>query len=217
MSNRVLTSLSVILLASVVFVGTTAAAEKRPLSADDFVAPASGGSVEVEQPDQVKLAGEVVTAATAQDAINTAVAKNKETFSGNRDQALEGTQVRLVQFPSGLGVVATGVGTYEDTGDAVLNRISQRHAYVVAFMEAKQNLAVFLKGLSHEGQELLREHTISIGSAAGHLSNVSGSSQLSVKEVVEHLLRAFVVYEVADDSKAKRVFVSIASTPKTCQ
>jgi hypothetical protein len=98
----------------------------------------------------------------------------------------------------------------------VLSRISQRHAYVVAFTEAKQNLATFLKGLSHEGQDFIRQHTASISSSTGHLNNVSGNSDLTVKQATEHLLRAFVAYEVADDPKAKRVFVSIVSTPKTC-
>ena len=74
----------------------------------------------------VKLAGEVVTAATAQDAINAAVTQNKETFSGNRKPAFDGPHALLVQFPSGLGVVATGMGTYEDTGDAVLSYFRRR-------------------------------------------------------------------------------------------
>mgnify|MGYP000237280395 CR=1 FL=1 len=68
-------------------------------SADDFMPPVMGGTVEVKAPDQVKVDGNIVSAASAQDAMNAAVTQNKKDLRGG-DTPEVGAM--MVKFPSCL-------------------------------------------------------------------------------------------------------------------
>jgi hypothetical protein len=206
-------------MAAVVFglVVPASAASAQPLvTANDFVPQLTGGSATIERPDKVKVEDQVVEAASAQDAINAAVDRNKKGLT-SRSKREDGRRyhVQLIKFPSGIGLVSAGMGEYGNAGDLVTARISQRNAYVVAYMQAKRGLATFLRGLSHESEELLAQNAASFSDAARHLNNLDSSTRLSIKELGEHLLRGFVVYEVDDDTRNKTVYVSLVSTPKT--
>lgn len=124
------------------------------VTADDFLPPVQGGPTEVKAPDQVKVEKDVVTAKTAQDAINVAVKENKKDRKGSDDA---GHGVRMVKFPSGLGFVSSGMTTYRVTDNPVATRIAQRKAYVIAFTEAKKGLAETLGGLTNAGRETIRQ------------------------------------------------------------
>src|SRR5581483_7385300 len=101
-------------------------------------------------PRQVRVKGNVVSAASAQDAVNAAVRENvKQAGAGT---AVE-TAARWATFPSGLGVVATGLASYRRMENPTATRLAQRQAYVIAFLRAKAELAKFLQGVSSDGSE----------------------------------------------------------------
>ena len=182
------------------------------VTADDFLPVVKGGPAEVKQPDKVAINDKVITAATAQDAINTAVQENKKKAKGNEAPEVG---ARMVKFPSGLGFVASGVAPYRTMENPVATRIAKRKAYVIAFTQAKKGLAEILGGLSNEGKETVREAMVNINLPKEEMTNISTQSDEALRQVVEMMLRGFVIYEVKDDSEAKHVFVSIVTTPKT--
>jgi hypothetical protein len=181
-------------------------------TADDFLPPVSGGPTDVKQPTQVAMTEQVVTAATAQDAMNAAVKKNVEDLA-NGDTAEVGA--KMVKFPSGLGFVATGVATYRTLENPTATRLAKRKAYVIAFTMAKKNLAEILGGLSNEGKETVREALVNINLPKEEMTNISTDSEESLKQAVDMMLRGFVIYEVKDDTSQNSVWVNIVTTPKT--
>lgn len=181
-------------------------------SADDFLPVVQGGSVEVENPEKVVVKDTLVAAATAQDAINAAVQENKRQL---KDGDTREVGAKMVKFPSGLGFVASGLASYTTAENPVATRIAQRKAYVVAFTQAKKNLAEILGGLSNEGKETVRQALVNINLPKEEMNSVSTQSDEALKQVVEMMLRGFVIYEVEDNTDANTVYVSIATTPKT--
>ena len=180
-------------------------------TADDFIPLVLGGPKDVEKPEQVAMKGETVVAATAQDAINVAVEKNVEQLEDN----IEEVGARMVQFPSGLGFVATGAATYRTMENPVATRIAKRKAYVIAFVGAKKNLAEILGGLESEGKETVREALVNINLPDEEMTNISTESEEALRQAVEMMLRGFVIYEVKDDTAQNTVYVSVVTTPKT--
>ena len=187
------------------------------LSADDFLPPAQAKTPEqekalkaVQKPEDVKqetgaLTGQpAVSAASPQDAINAYIKKRRVGFS------------ELV-FPSGFGFVATGSGVYEKHSNVIAARVSQRNAYLKAFMDAKRHLAEGLFGLTNESKTKVAEtvSTIIEQASGGGLKNVSEQTNESIDQKVEGMLRGFVVYDVFDDFDVGQVFVTIVTTPKT--
>ena len=190
----------------------TVAYAGAPPTADDFLPPVMGGPADVKQPEKVKKDGRKIAAANAQDAINAAVAENKKELKGG-DTAEVGA--KMVSFPSGLGFVATGVGTYRAMANPTATRIAKRKAYVIAFTRAKKNLAEILGGLSNEGKEEVREQLVNINLPDDEMTNIKTESVEALRQAVDMMLRGFVVYEVKDDTKQNTVWVSIVTTPKT--
>lgn len=189
-------------------VGTAGFAQ---VTADDLLPPVRGGPSDVKEPAKVKIKGEVVEAASAQDAMNAAVEENQEQLSGNINEV----GARMVKFPSGLGFVATGAAGYRAMANPVATRIAKRKAYVIAFVKAKKNLAEILGGLSNEGKEEVREALVNINLPDEEMTNISTESKESLEQAVEMMLRGFVVYEVKDEAAQNIVYVSIVTTPKT--
>lgn len=181
------------------------------VTADDFLPPVMGGPTVVEQIDKVAMKGDVVIAATAQDAMNVAVRKNTEQLSSN----IEEVGARMVQFPSGLGFVASGAAFYRTMENPVATRIAKRKAYVIAFTKAKKNLAEILGGLSNEGKETVREALLNLNLPDEEMTNISTESEEALKQTVDMMLRGFVIYEVKDDTAQNTVYASIVTTPKT--
>jgi hypothetical protein len=181
-------------------------------TADDFLPPVSGGPTDVKQPAQVAMTEQVVTAATAQDAMNAAVKKNAEELA---DGDTPEVGAKMVKYPSGLGFVASGVATYRTMENPTATRLAKRKAYVIAFTMAKKNLAEILGGLSNEGKETVREALVNINLPNEEMTNISTDSEESLKQAVDMMLRGFVIYEVKDDTSQNSVWVSIVTTPKT--
>ena len=192
-----------------IFVAAPAFAQ---VTADDFLPPVKGGPTDVKAPDKVKTEGKTVEADTAQDAVNAAVAKNKADLK-NGDTPEVGAV--MVKFPSGLGFVATGAGTYRTMENPTATRIAKRKAYVIAFMQAKKNLAEILNGLTNDAKESVRQSLTNINLPKEEMTNISTQSDEALKQTVDMMLRGFVVYEVKDDMAQNIVYVSIVTTPKT--
>ena len=191
---------------------TPAVAFAQVPTADDFLPVVQGGPSDVKQPQQVAVKGKVVSAATAQDAVNAAVGEN---VKGLKNSDTPEMGAKMVTYPSGLGFVATGLATYRTVENPTLTRIAKRKAYVIAFTKAKKNLAEILGGLDNEGKETVREALVNINLPKEEMTNISTESQESLKQAVEMMLRGFVIYEVKDDTSQNTVFVSIVTTPKT--
>ena len=189
------------------------ASAEAQVTADDFLPLVQGGSAELKQPEKVAVRDKVVTAATAQDAINAAVQENKTALKGSDAPEVGAT---MVKFPSGLGFVASGLATYRTMENPVATRIAKRKAYVIAFTQAKKHLAEILGGLSNEGKETVRQALVNINLPKEEMTNISTRSKEAVKQAVDMMLRGFVIYEVNDDTAAKTVYVSIVVTPRTC-
>jgi hypothetical protein len=184
---------------------------RAQVTADDFLPVVQGGAAEVKQPDKVAVNGKIVTAATAQDAINAAVAENKKGLKSSTPER----GVRVVKYPSGLGYVATATAAYSPMENPVATRIAQRKAYVIAFMRAKKSLAEYLGGTSNESLDVFREVVANANSAKEQETGTSTMSLETIKQEAQKMLRGFVVYEVKDDREGRTVYVSIATTPKT--
>jgi len=200
-----------IALAIVLMFCTSGIADAQ-VTADDFLPPVQGGPTDIKQPDRVAMRGEVVQAATAQDAINAAVRVNTKELS-NGDTAEVGA--KMVQFGSGLGFVASGAAPYRTMTNPVATRIAKRKAYVIAFTMAKKNLAEILGGLSNQGKETVRQALVNINLPDQEMTNIATVSEEALLQAVDMMLRGFVIYEVKDDTDQNTVYVSIVTTPKT--
>ena len=191
-----------------------AAGAEVALSVDDFLPPVQAKSSEeaaellqVKAPDKVEIVqesedGEVVRAESAQDAFNVVV-----------DQKKVGC-VRA-EVGSGFGWVATGMGTYERMEDVVASRISKRNAYVTAYMMAKKELARALGDLSVRGKTEVRDQMLLVSKADDSLKALESDSTETLEQVVQKLLKGFVLYSVFDDEDTSSVYVSVVSTPRT--
>ncbi|MDO5553284.1 MAG: hypothetical protein Q4G68_05945 [Planctomycetia bacterium] len=198
------------------FGGTVfAQVSKTELAADDFLPVIAGGSTEVANPDEVAVAvvaqcdekHTTVTAESAQDAINVAVQENK---GGTREIGCT-----CIKFGSGLGYVATGQGTYRNMPNPTASRLSKRQAYVTAFIMAKKTLAEYLGGLSVNNVNTLKESFDSINTSEGSTHNLSTEATETNEQIVDAILRGFVVYSVEDVLQEQTVYVTIVTTPKT--
>jgi hypothetical protein len=181
-------------------------------SAASFIPAVRGGPTDIQEPEKVAVKDDVVTAATAQDAINAAVEKNVDDLGGSN---IEEIGAVVVRFPSGIGFVATDMATYPVMANPTATRLAKRKAYVIAFVKAKKNLAEILGGLKNEGREDIREELLSLTLPEDEMANSSTVSEEVLKQTVDMMLRGFVVYEVKDDTEQDAVFVSIVTTPKT--
>jgi len=182
------------------------------ISADDFLPPVQGGPTDIKEPAKVAKEGKAIAAATAQDAMNAAVAKNQQDLKGGGVQEVGAV---MVKFPSGVGFVATGASVYRTMENPTATRIAKRKAYVIGFMQAKKHLAEILGGLSNEGRETIRESLVSINLPKEEMTNISTKSEEALLQAVDMMLRGFVIYEVKDDTTQNTVWVSIVTTPKT--
>lgn len=189
-----------------------ASASLAQVTADDFLPPVMGGPADVKDPAKVRKGKRLIEAADAQDAMNAAVAQNQADLKGG-DTAEVGAV--MVKFPSGIGFVATGASVYRTMENPTATRIAKRKAYVIAFTQAKKNLAEVLGGLSSEGRETIRQALVSINLPKEEMTNISTKSVEALTQVVDMMLRGFVIYEVKDDTKQNTVWVSIVTTPRT--
>lgn len=192
------------------------------LSAEDFIPVVQAKTDEeaaelaaVQNPEAVKtekdpvLETPVTKAATTQDAINAIIQrqyKNRET----------GCDMVPMSY-GGWAFVATGLGTYRnDMKNVVAMRISQRGAYVRAFMDAKRQMASMAKGFAQRGITNFdnKIETRDTDNPEESLRNINANDSEVQNEAVAGVLKGFVTYNVSDDFNGN-VYVSIVSTPKS--
>ncbi|GHS93461.1 hypothetical protein AGMMS50276_04020 [Synergistales bacterium] len=185
------------------------------LSADDFLPPAQAGSAQkaelLEVKDEAAVKTEVdpvlklsvTTASNVQDSINRVIEKPKQ-------------GCEIVYHPGGGYVfVATGTGTYKsDYPNPVATRIDQRNAYVIAFMNAKAEMAKTVGEIVFRGAANFDSKIDTLDTEIKSLRNVEQELSESQMQWVRKVLKGFVTYAVFDDGKAK-VDVVIVSSPKT--
>jgi len=70
----------------------------------DFRLAVQGEPTEISHPESISVSNDMIEAATVQDGFNVAT-------NAHNDQAPE-PGVMVVKFSSGIGIVATGMGTY---------------------------------------------------------------------------------------------------------
>lgn len=200
------------LSAALLLLLSTASIANAQVDADDFLAVVAGGTEEIQQPAEVVVEDDVVTAATAQDAINAAVEENEKELSEGDSPEIG---CKMTKFGSGIGFVATGAGTYRTMPNPTATRIAKRKAYVIAFEQAKKNLAEHLGGLSNDSKTEVRQALTNINLSDDEMTNISSDTTESISQAVDMMLRGFVIYKVNDDPETSTVHVSIVTTPKT--
>jgi hypothetical protein len=192
-----------------VFSFVSCGAAHGQVAVDDFLSPTKGGTKQIQAPDKVIVQKNTVTAASAQDAINAAIKAN-QSASGD-----DGSGCRMVTFPSGIGFVSTGRATYRVMDNATATRIAKRKAYVVAYVQAKKQLAETLGGLSSQSKETVRQALVNVNLPKEEMTNISTDNEEALRQTVDMMLRGFEIYDVNDDTKENTVSVSIVTTPKT--
>ena len=191
-------------------------AQAFAISADDFVPPAQAETetqehelLEVKTPSAVtnevdpNLEVEVTKAKTLQDSLNDIVEKHKRGCTTAEPS------------PNGVTFIATGQGTYNPSYKNVLaSRIEQRNAYVMAFMDAKSEMAQFVGNLVVRGITNFETRNERISDETKNLRNLERDLSEAQLQTVRKVLKGYVTYSVFDDGNGK-VFVSIVSSPKT--
>ena len=185
------------------------------LSADDLLPPAHGKTAEraelkkIQNPEAVSvqkdvtLNATVVKAATLQDAVNTFATKNQQGCAA-------------IPWGNGITFVAVGHGGYSTSGRNPMQlRIDHRTAYVVAFANAKAEMAKTVGGIV---QSIGISNFASRLDSSANDSESTASMDISFSEGVEQsahkVLKGFVTWSTHDDGQGN-VYVSIVSSPKS--
>jgi hypothetical protein len=179
---------------------------------DELIPPATESKApkEVAKPEKVTVstvknssAGEAprVQAATMQDAVNKA-------------RTLKAV-VSEIKAGSGIGYVATGTATYKEYKNRNATLISQRGAYMDALMKAKAELAKYLHGMTVSAQEELNNSLATFDTDEETKAVMKNLRVETITEKVEAMLRGYVVFSVEEDPNARKVTVTIATTPRT--
>lgn len=191
-------------------------------SMDDFMIPAENdpakgkfAPTEIKNPGAIKVTKEtkvkdgkktsVVRAADTQDAINKAIGVQRE-FDED---------ITEIKVGSGIGIVARGNSDYSIYKNRNASLLSQREAYVKAFLKAKKNLAGYLEGLTVDAQQELVDSIDNLDTDQESLANTKTVMTETNEQKLESLLRGFVIYKVNDNPQEKEVTVHIVTTPKT--
>ena len=189
-----------------------------PLDVDDFLPPvqasddgAKNDALAIRQPQSVRTeegfdGKPAIAAPDAQDAINAAV-KNIPAGDG----------CEQIRFPSGFGWVSSGTSTYKAMPNKAASLTAQRLAYQKAYLQARNNLARTLYGLSTAGKTKLASEIVTLTSDTDSMVNASDLTSESVTEKVNGMLRGYVLYDLKDEQKDSYgvVTVTIVATPKT--
>ncbi|TWT73990.1 hypothetical protein [Allorhodopirellula solitaria] len=199
----------------------------QPPSISELQPPVDGGPTEVTSPSDVVVTGNLVAAASAQDAVNAAsealdksIAKNRAAGSSSDQDSFH--DFKWVQFGSGYGIVSKGIAVYKEQPNPTAGLIAQRNAYVVAYTAAKMAMTRGLEGVASEGSTENKEFSKLIADANEGTTTSGVTTTETISQTANGLLKGYVVYSVheaadPDDAQYRMVSVQIASTPKTLQ
>ena len=199
-------------VATMLLLGTTTAYAQ--LSADDFITEMQGDSTKIAAPTEIAVKGDVLIAATMQDAAVKAdelTRKEAHTFQEDRPAFM-----LITSKQGGIGAIATGKGTYRtNTANRDAERLSQRHAYITAFMEAKRNLAQGFNRLSAEGNTVLTEALTKIVHDDETLRNKSTDITETITLLGKGFIRAYEIRSVENVAEESSVYVTISVNGKS--
>ena len=219
--------------ASVVIVSLTVSPlVAQDVTVDDFLPPSRGGATEIEKPAEVKDSGEVIVASSAQDAVLAATEANVKELqaapkpkadnasSGPDDSSMTEVGAHFVKFPSGMGVVATGMSVYNTMPNPNASRIAQRNSFVIAYTRAKQRMVRKLGETTNEGRTILTDISKMIDNENESTAEGTTTVEESIQQAGNALLKGYIVFAVkeepdATDKDVRMVFVTLASSPKT--
>ena len=190
------------------------------IGADDFLPPAQATGAQrddllavndeasvVTEVDPV-LNIQVTTAATLQDAINSII-----------DREDLGAGCEIISDPNGgYAFVATGTAAYQsDHQNVNASRIAQRNAYVVAFMNAKAEMAKTVGEIVVRGGTNFDQKIETLDSTQRALVNIESELSEQQLQSVRQVLKGYVTYDVDDkyDEGRNLVYVTLVSSPKT--
>ena len=178
----------------------------QSVTVDDFLPPARGGATEVKQPAVVKDTGDVITAASAQDAVFAAMEANVDDLKdapkpeadnvGNAaaaDSSLTEIGAHFVKFPSGEGIVATGMSVYNTMPNPNASRVAQRNSFVIAYTRAKQAMVQLLGETSTEGRTILTDISNTIEDNTQSSAEGKTTVDESIQQAGNALLKGYVV------------------------
>ncbi len=199
----------------------------QPPSLSELQPPVDGGPTEVASPSDVSVRGDLIAAASAQDAVNAASDELDKTIAKNRAAGTSSDHdsfydFKWVQFGSGYGIVSKGIAIYKEQPNPTAGLIAQRNAYVVAYSAAKMGMTRGLEGVTSEGSTENKDFSkLVAGSNEGTTTSGSTTTE-TISQAASGLLKGYVVYAVdempdPDDARFRMVSVQIASTPKTLQ
>ncbi|HQK25486.1 MAG TPA: hypothetical protein PK393_08175 [Synergistaceae bacterium] len=154
-------------------------------------------------------------AVVAQEATPPAITADEEGFQLDFETKQIG--VEIISVGSGMGIKATGVAGYGLYADVNASRISKREAYAKAFSDAKRRLLEHCNGMSLKDREKIARSAQDFISEDNTLFNRSEAHQEEINRLIEGMLSAYTVYEVADVPEEKTVYVTIITTPKIKQ
>lgn len=224
------TSLSTIALC--LFASGWLAMSIPPVAAQDLGAllpPSQGGVEEVTQPEQVKIEGDVIEAATAQDAVNAAVEQTENELQDKQDGTSSDDQVdpenygaRWLKFGSGWGVISTGMAVYSEQANPTAGLIAQRNAYVIAYTNAKSGMAQMLGEVASEGSTEYERFAELIASADSNGQKSGDVTREQIEQTANKVLKGYITYKWSEevdekDQSVHTVYVTIATTPKTME
>lgn len=180
---------------------------------DEFIVPLQGavtapvapsrkaGRVRLIKDDKVGMP--VLRANTAQEAIAAAV--------GQRDAGC-----RMIRFGNDdFGWVATGIGDYTETENAVTTRRARRSTRFKAFTDAQTRLTACLRGLPPEMRQRISERLEQDDAIRLALINLAANDEERRDQALRILARGFTAYTVDDDAPAHTIRVHLVATPKT--
>lgn len=119
--------------------------------------------------------------------------------------------------PDGLAFIATGEGRYDNNiSNEDLKRIQQQSAFVIAYNQALNNLAIALDGFDFTNldESLWLNNNAVVDDNTLTQDNKAFHSKM-VKDVKDCYLRGFEFYEMNDPAPYGKVTVTIISSPKT--
>ena len=189
-------------------------------SVDELIPAYRGGATKINKPDAViRKSDDLLEAATAQDAVNAAHEQQREQLA---ETSIIGPHLAadFIEFGSGVGAVATGLGVFEEYPDLTAARTAKREAFIVAYQSAKANLIQLLRSSKLEKNQELQTRIRRATDGQNSGTALSQSSSGDIKAQVAGLLRGYIVFEVKDepspaDPTVHQVLVTIAATPRT--
>lgn len=198
------------------------------LTADDFMPVIQAESekqreelLTVQHPEEVKTEVDPLTkiettsGKSLKDAINYLI----KPYERRGVKAIR-TGVRRASDPTGYSaLVSTGLGSYnKNLRDTNINaaRISQRNAYLIALIDAKNQLVETLKGVNVSGKDIFSNEDTTSNTSANASSGGAVAVNQSARVDTKGILKGYVTYSTFDDG-VSNVYVTIVITPKTMQ